>query len=82
MQETDLNDFMVWQQEKPELRSVKIEIKPLRYGKQSSIWVYDYSLCEGQVVTSVDEIDLEALIEKSELETLRKLKEKYGEGRG
>jgi|LGOV01.1.fsa_nt_gb hypothetical protein len=76
---TNLNDFAEWQAEKPESRSIKIELNPNRYGAtdRHSFWVYDHDLQEGQIVSCVAEIDLEGKKQRSEMEKLAELKAKY-----
>lgn len=75
----NLNDFAKWQSENPAARSFEIKMEPARHGKQSTLsaWVYDYDLMIGQLVRSVEEIDLMAHHEKEEREKLAELKAKY-----
>jgi hypothetical protein len=72
----DLNKFYAWQQEKPETRSMRIEADPF---KDVTIWVYDYKLQVGQLVQSVDEIDLEGAKEAKERAQFEALKAKFKE---
>jgi hypothetical protein len=72
----DYNKFIAWAQEKPEVRSVKIETESF-YAKEVNVWVYDYSLEVGQHVTSVEEIDLENEFKHKELAEYERLKAKY-----
>lgn len=65
----NLEAFQKWQSEGK--RSVKIEIGSL-YGQDDiSVWVYDYDLQIGQLVTAVEEINLEER-RKSQLEEVMK----------
>lgn len=41
------------------------------------VWIFDYDLLEGQVIKSVDEIDIEGAVRERELAELKKLSEKY-----
>lgn len=70
----DLNQFYEWQQEKPETRSINIEANKF---KGLTIWAYDYSLMVGQLVTSAEEIDLEAAKEAKERAQFEALKAKF-----
>ena len=70
----DLNQFQSWQQEKPETRVVKIEIDP----EGTSIFVWDRKLGMGQIVHSVDEINLEDKAEEAERKKFAELQAKYG----
>lgn len=76
---TNLNDFIKWQSENPAARSFEIKSEPARHGRKASLsaWVYDYDLMVGQLVHSVEEIDLAAQREKEEREKLAELKAKY-----
>ena len=76
---TNLNDFIKWQSERPASRSFEIKSEPARHGKKASLraWVYDYDLMIGQHVHSVEEIDLAAHREKEEREKLAELKARY-----
>ena len=74
----DLNQFLEWARE-DENRYVSIKIGELTGTEEVKIWVYDYQKGVGQLVKSVDEIDLDAEKERVELEHYKRLKEKYGE---
>ncbi|MCL6611206.1 MAG: hypothetical protein K6T66_06675 [Peptococcaceae bacterium] len=86
----DLNSFVDWVNEKPQTRSVSIEIKrqtlypatnaATRAGSEVTVWVYDHVLETGQFVKSVDEIDLERRKEEKERLLLQQLKKKYEGG--
>lgn len=54
----DLNQFIDWVEERPQTRMVNIEINNCARSKDLSVWVYDYELRAGQIVESVEEIDL------------------------
>ena len=53
----DLEALREWQQQGR--RTVKIEMGSIYDNGQVSVWVYDYDLSIGQLIKSVDEIDLE-----------------------
>lgn len=78
----DITDFIKWQAEDPENRSVKINIEPPRhvtYGRTNPvIWVYDYAKKHGQYVTRASEINLDALEEAAAREEFKKLAERFG----
>jgi len=70
----DLNQFIEWQKQDMN-RMVTIEIGVRGNIRKIQVWAYDYKLKVGQIVQSVDEIDLEAKKaeqEKAEYERLRK----------
>jgi len=86
----DLNSFVDWVNEKPQSRTVHIEIQmrssyPSAYAvtkasAEIKVWVYDRGLEVGQFVKSVDEIDLERRKEEKEKILLQQLKQKYEGG--
>ncbi|MGA4519287.1 hypothetical protein ACPA0F_18675 [Solibacillus silvestris] len=65
----NLEAFQQWQSEGK--RSVKIELGNIYDNENVSVWVYDYDLQIGQLVSSVDEIDLEGR-RKAQLEEVMK----------
>jgi hypothetical protein len=72
-----LDPFIAWQTAAPQ-RHVDIDIKTGYDGSQEvSIWVYDYSIMQGQHVTCVEEIDLPGEVEKTERKKLAELTAKY-----
>ena len=71
----DLSQFQSWQQEKPDTRTVKIEIEPDR----TTIFVWDRNLRVGQIVNSVDQINLEGRVEEEERKKFAELQAKYGD---
>jgi hypothetical protein len=74
----DLNNFISWQAEKT-TRSVDIKIQSDFRGDQTiRAFVYDTAVSAGQVVRSVEEIDLLGDIKRRELEELNRLQKKYG----
>ena len=79
LESMDLNKFRDWQREKPEARSVDINIEPMRFNDEVRVRVsvYDYSLLVGQNVQSVEEIDLEAAREEKDRAEYEALKAKY-----
>ena len=73
----DLNQFYAWQAEKPESRTVKIEIKG---DSQAEVFVWDRTLIDGYFVKSVEEIDLEGRAQEKEFKRFIELKAKYENG--
>lgn len=69
----DLNKFKDWVKDS-ETRSVKIELS----NKGSTIFVYDRAIKEGQLVNSVDEIDLETKAKEEKIKEFEKLKKELG----
>lgn len=67
----DLNQFVEWQNELPYRRSVKIDI---RHGN-CQIFVWDNKYMAGQIVNSVEEIDLQNEAIKDRKRKLEELKE-------
>jgi|GEM_PF-3118302 len=86
----DLNSFVDWVNEKPQVRVAQIEIRMrppcpsanaiTKAGAEIKVWVYDCALEVGQFVKSVDEIDLEKHKEEKEKSLLQQLKQKYEGG--
>jgi len=73
----DLNQFYKWQREDPENRNVKIEIGG-RFPDWLEVYVYDHELMAGQIVNSVEEIDLVGAHERREREEFDRLLKKFG----
>lgn len=69
----DLNKFKDWVKDS-ETRSVKIELS----NRGSAIFVYDRAIKEGQLVNSVDEIDLETKAKEEKIKEFEKLKKELG----
>ena len=69
----DLNKFKDWVKDS-ETRSVKIELS----NRGSTIFVYDREIREGQLVNSVDEIDLETKAKEEKIKEFEKLKKELG----
>lgn len=69
----DLNKFKDWVKDS-ETRSVKIELSNLG----STIFVYDRAIKEGQLVNSVDEIDLETKAKEEKIKEFERLKKELG----
>lgn len=61
----DLNQFLEWQRARKS-RTVTIEIGRRSNSEKILVWAYDYKLQVGQIVQSVDEIDLEGEKTKEE----------------
>lgn len=72
----DLQGFIEWQRAKPR-RSVHIELGGVVDDDAVAIWVYDWNLKVGQIVSCVEEIDLERVKEEKERKLLEELKAKY-----
>lgn len=72
----DLNQFLEWQRQDKN-RVVTIEIGVRSNSEEIHVWVYDYKLQVGQIVKSVDEIDLEAEKAKEEKAVFERLKKKF-----
>lgn len=72
----DLNPFVAWQQEKPDTRRLDIKFSP--YEKNGfSIYAYDSSLRTGDLVTTVEEINLEKKHEAEQRAEYERLKAKF-----
>lgn len=69
----DLNKFKDWVKDS-ETRSVKIELS----NRGSAIFVYDRAIKEGQLVNSVDEIDLETKAKEEKIKEFERLKKELG----
>lgn len=78
MLDVDLNAFLTWQREKKS-RHVSIKLGEFSNHERISIWVYDYELGEGQLVSNVDEIDIENHSLKKKRREYEKLKELFKE---
>lgn len=74
----DLNQFLEWQRTGKN-RAVNIELGEPFNKEYIKVWVYSYDLGTGQIVKSVDEIDLEAEKAKKEKAEYERLKKKFGE---
>lgn len=72
----DLNQFLEWQKEGKD-RKVTIEIGSCVNRKKIHVWAYDYKLQVGQIVESVDEIDLEAEKAKEDKAEYERFKRKF-----
>jgi len=73
----DLNKFVEWQKEAPKRRAVTIKIGEFGIPDHLKIWVYDYVLGVGQMVSDASEIDLVAKKEKDEQKKYQELKAKF-----
>jgi hypothetical protein len=80
----DLNQFIEWVLQKPDSRSIGIEIGKRERGGDSSknivgfkVWAYDDSLQTGQSVQSVAEINLEAIKERQDKAKYAELKARF-----
>lgn len=78
----DLNQFVAWVQLKPDSRICKIEIEKVRFWDKDEplkiqAWVFDRDIGASQYVSSVNEINLEAVSEKEERDRYEKLKAKF-----
>lgn len=74
----DLNKIREWVQAKKG-RHAAIDLGSIFDNKYVRVWVWDYKLSVGQVVKSIEEIDLEAEKENRERAELERLKAKYVE---
>ncbi len=78
-----LDDFIEWQAAEPG-RSVSIDIRPKNYPHQEEneivVWAYSMVLFVGQLVQSVEEIDLVAKKDAQDREKYEELKKKFEEG--
>lgn len=73
----DLNKFQEWVKEGKGRRHASITMGEPGDSNHIRIFVYDYSLQDGQSVNSVEEINIEAKLQNEELETYKRLKAKY-----
>lgn len=69
----NLDEFIEWQKEKPQTRSVEIKIN----SRGIEAWVFDRDIVTGQFVKSVSEIDIYAAKERRDREQYEALKKKY-----
>ena len=72
----DLNQFLEWQRARKS-RTVTIEIGRRSNSEKILVWAYDYKLQVGQIVQSVDEIDLEGEKAKEEKAIYERQKATY-----
>jgi hypothetical protein len=78
MVDIDLNQFRDWVNEAPKQRSCTIEMSP--YFRGHMVWVYDNVIATGQIVQSVDEIDLEGEKRKQMERAMKEAQEYLGRG--
>lgn len=69
----DLNEFLEWQREKKG-RHVSIKMGDVEDMNRLDIWVYDYEIMAGQIVSSANQIDIEQHSLNMKREEYEKLK--------
>jgi hypothetical protein len=76
----NLRELQAWQAEKPS-RMVDIKIQRSLHDDKNEtvVWVYDVAISEGQYITDMSEIDLDAVKERADRAKLAELTKKYGE---
>ena len=75
----DIASFVEWATEEGKSRTFKLEVENTRWSKaEARIWVYDYDLCEGQHVDSVEEINLDEVARKNALRDIERARKLLG----
>lgn len=71
---SSIEDFMAWQAESPDTRSVNVKIYP----NSMTIWVYDDSIPHsGHFVECVEDIDLEGTAKLHDIAEIERIRERY-----
>lgn len=73
----DLASLKEWVKNGQGTRTVEIKIGNFNDFSFIHIWAYDYTLQEGQIIKSADEINLEKIKQEDEMKLYEKLKLKY-----